>query len=54
MARAIETYFASDLFKDLKGRRQELKDYVNTNHSWRAVAELTREAYVQILGRKPS
>jgi len=53
MARAIEAYFASDLFKDLKVRRQELKDYVNANHSWRAVAELTREAYAQILGRKP-
>jgi glycosyltransferase involved in cell wall biosynthesis len=54
MARAIETYFASDLFKDLKVRRQELKNYVNANHSWRAVAELTREAYAQILRRKPS
>jgi glycosyltransferase involved in cell wall biosynthesis len=54
MARAIETYFASDLFRDLKVRRQELKNYVNANHSWRAVAELTREAYAQILRRKPS
>ncbi|MGA8668482.1 MAG: glycosyltransferase [Terracidiphilus sp.] len=54
MARAVETYFASDLFKELKVRRQELMDYVNANHSWRAVAELTREAYAQVLGRKPS
>ncbi len=54
MARTIETYFASDLFKDLEVRRQELKNYVNANHSWRAVAELTREAYAQILRRKPS
>jgi glycosyltransferase involved in cell wall biosynthesis len=51
MARAIETYFASDLFKDLRVRRQELRDYVNANHSWHAVAELTREAYAQISGR---
>ena len=27
LAKAIETYFASDLFKNLKVRRQELKDY---------------------------
>jgi D-inositol-3-phosphate glycosyltransferase len=54
MARAIETYFASDLYKDLKVRRQDLKDYVNANHSWHAVAELTHEVYAQTLGRKPS
>ncbi len=54
MARAIERYFASSLFKDLDLRRQDLKDYVNANHSWRAVAEATCEAYAQILGRKPS
>lgn len=54
MARAIETYFTSDLFKNLRVRRQELKDYVNANHSWTAVAELTCQAYRQILGRKPS
>ncbi|HLY40588.1 MAG TPA: glycosyltransferase family 4 protein [Terracidiphilus sp.] len=51
MARAIETYFASDLFKNLKTRRSDLIDYVNTNHSWRAVAELTHEAYTQVLRR---
>jgi len=54
MARAVETYFASDLFKNLKARRQDLKDYVNANHSWRAVAQLTRKAYAQMLGRVPS
>ena len=54
MAKAIETYFASDLFKNLNVRRQDLKDYVNANHSWHAVAEVTCEAYAQILRRKPS
>ena len=53
MATTIDTYFASKLFKDLKVRRQDLMDYVNANHSWRAVAEVTCEAYAQILGRKP-
>jgi D-inositol-3-phosphate glycosyltransferase len=54
LAKAIETYFASDLFKNLKVRRPELKDYANANHSWRAVAELTRNAYVKMLGRNAS
>jgi D-inositol-3-phosphate glycosyltransferase len=52
MAKAIETYFASDLFKNLSVRREELKDYANANHSWDSVAELTRDAYVKMLGRK--
>jgi len=54
LAKAIETYFASDLFKNLKVRRRELQDYANANHSWDAVAELTRNAYVKMLRRNPS
>lgn len=54
LAKAIETYFASDLFKNLKVRRRELKDYANAKHSWHAVAELTRNAYAKMLGRNPS
>jgi glycosyltransferase involved in cell wall biosynthesis len=52
LAEAIETYFASDLFKNLEVRRRELKDYANANHSWHAVAELTRNAYAKMLGDK--
>jgi len=54
MARAIETYFASDLFKNLNVRRREIKDYANSNHSWHAVADLTCSAYAKMLGRNPS
>jgi glycosyltransferase involved in cell wall biosynthesis len=53
-ARTIEMYFASDLFKNLKVRRQELKEYANANHSWRAVADLTRNAYAEMTGRVSS
>ncbi len=49
LAGAIETYFASDLYRDLKTRRQELRNYANTHHSWNAVAELTRKAYEQLM-----
>ena len=54
LAKAIETYFASDLYKSLKVRRQEIKDYADANHSWNAVADLTRNAYSELLGRVSS
>jgi D-inositol-3-phosphate glycosyltransferase len=54
LAKAIKTYFASDLYRNLKVRRQELKDYANANHSWHGVAELTHAAYAKILARNPS
>lgn len=54
LAKAVETYFRSDLYKNLKVRRRELKDYANANHSWHAVAELTCNAYATMLERNPS
>src|SRR5579863_2979118 len=51
LSRAIETYFASDLYRNLKVRRQDIKDYAEANHSWSAVADLTRNAYAEMLGR---
>lgn len=50
-ARAVETYFASDLYRNLKFRRDKIKDYVRTNHSLEAVAGLTCMAYKKILGK---
>jgi len=54
LSEAIETYFESDLYKNLKVRRQAIKDYADANHSWNAVAELTRSAYAEMLGRVTS
>jgi len=54
LAKALETYFTSDLFRNLKVRRQELKDYANESYSWHAVAELTCNAYTNMLGRNRS
>ena len=51
LAKAIETYFTSDLFKNLKVCRQQVKDYANKNHSWDAVAALTCNAYAKMLRR---
>jgi glycosyltransferase involved in cell wall biosynthesis len=49
LARIIETYFASDLFRNLTTNRQKIKDYADTHHSWGGVAELTRKAYEGML-----
>jgi glycosyltransferase involved in cell wall biosynthesis len=50
LAKAIKTYFESDLYRNLPSRRQDLKEYVNANHSWGAVADITRTAYTEMLG----
>jgi glycosyltransferase involved in cell wall biosynthesis len=51
LARAIETYFASDLYKGLSERRQEIRDYANRRNSWDVVGELTRDVYLNLLER---
>jgi glycosyltransferase involved in cell wall biosynthesis len=48
LAQTIETYFESDLFKGLSARRQEIRIYANTRHSWDLVAETTREVYEKV------
>jgi glycosyltransferase involved in cell wall biosynthesis len=50
LARAIERYFASDLFKDLNRRRQEIIDFSTERHSWDVVARMTLGVYAGLLG----
>ena len=38
LARAIKTYFASDLYADLNCRRGKIQNYANERHSWETVA----------------
>jgi D-inositol-3-phosphate glycosyltransferase len=49
LARTLETYFLSGIYRDLGTRRQDIKDYADKVHSWDAVAELTRTAYSEML-----
>jgi len=51
LARAIESYFASDLFAGLVGRRREIIDYATEKHSWDVVAQITLNVYAGLLGR---
>jgi D-inositol-3-phosphate glycosyltransferase len=52
LARAIETYFESDLFNDLTNRRLKIREHVGKRHSWNVVGEITRRAYTELLWRK--
>ena len=50
LAKALETYFTSDLFRGLASFRRQIQEYASTEHSWEAVAALTRRAYEGMLG----
>jgi glycosyltransferase involved in cell wall biosynthesis len=49
LARVIENYFASDLYKELSSRRRGIIDYANERNSWHVVGELTRGVYAKLL-----
>lgn len=53
LARAIEAYFASDLFADLEGRRPEIRNFAWERHSWELVAQITMGIYAGLIRRKP-
>ncbi len=52
LAKAIERYFASDLFMNLNSRRQEISDYAKERYSWDAVGQITMSIYACLLRRK--
>ena len=49
LAATIGHYFASDLFANLKARRQEIIDYANKRHSWNVVGQMTMKVYSNLL-----
>ena len=53
LARAIEEYFASDLYAELDSRRQKIRDYAAERHSWEVVGARTLNVYADLL-RLPS
>ncbi len=52
LARAIETYFSSDLYKDLNNRRQEIRKYALERYSWDVISESTGSVYRELLGEQ--
>lgn len=53
LARAIEQYFASDLFADLESRRVEIRHYALQRHSWAIVGQQTVSIYRPLSGNAP-
>jgi D-inositol-3-phosphate glycosyltransferase len=47
-AQAIETYFRSDLFRELDSRRPRIRDHARARHSWDVVADMTRHVYSRL------
>ena len=45
LAKAIERYFASELYLNLATRRAQIREYVNSAHSWDTAADLTYRGY---------
>jgi len=49
LAATIEKFFSSDLYSNLDTRRSEIREYATANHSWRAVGEITQNAYEKLI-----
>jgi glycosyltransferase involved in cell wall biosynthesis len=49
LATTIERYFESDLYKNLDGRRKEIRDYAADLHSWDTVGRITMSVYAGLL-----
>jgi D-inositol-3-phosphate glycosyltransferase len=51
LARTIETYFQSNLFKTLDQRRTEIRAFAQARNCWDVVSADTRNVYLQLLAR---
>lgn len=49
LARTIEEYFASNLFRQLEQRRQQIREYANRQYSWTTVVNITLGVYSKLL-----
>lgn len=49
LARVIERYFESELFKNLGSRRTQIRQFATERHSWNVVGQLTMSVYAGLL-----
>ena len=50
LARAIEKYFQSTLYRDLESRQKSIREFAVARHSWSIVGEKTQKVYLDLLG----
>jgi glycosyltransferase involved in cell wall biosynthesis len=48
LARALEMYFRSDLYRCLEDSRRHIREYVNERHSWDVVGKMTCAVYADL------
>jgi glycosyltransferase involved in cell wall biosynthesis len=51
LARAIRTYFASDLYINLEVYRRRIREFANERNSWIRVGEILDGVYRQMLAK---
>ena len=51
LARAIRSYFASDLYENLETRRSGIREFVNERNSWTMVGEILDRVYRRVLAK---
>jgi len=49
LASVVLQYFDTDLYRELENRRQGIRDYILSKHSWDLVASRTRNVYLALL-----
>jgi glycosyltransferase involved in cell wall biosynthesis len=52
LAAAIQNYFNGALFRELEHRRQEIREYTRSKHSWTVVGGITRHVYADLLAAR--
>jgi glycosyltransferase involved in cell wall biosynthesis len=51
LARAITTYFSSDLYQNLETRRSQIRQFANDRYSWMRVGEILDGVYQRVLAK---
>ena len=51
LARAIRTYFSSDLYQNLETRRSQIREFANDRYSWMRVGKILDGVYRQMLAK---
>lgn len=49
LAKAIDRYFASDLYANVNNRRQQIREYAAKRHAWELVSQATMSVYAGLL-----
>jgi glycosyltransferase involved in cell wall biosynthesis len=50
LAKAVERFFESDLYRDLVNRRSRIREFASQRYSWSFVAATTERVYGEVLG----